>query len=269
MTSQPKNLKGEKVKPTLGAKLTKSPDQTVFDFWIVGITPLICHAWSEKAKNAMLLKQTKAVKPGREARVPEEDFAAALYSMGEDKHGKEMFGFPATAVKRCIVSAAHKDKGLARSALQAALWIHHDIVRVRPALAGAVCDMPLIRVYGTEPEMREDMVRVGAGLNKTASLSYRAQFSRWAMRITGVLNNTNMVPVSAMMELARAAGMTVGIGDWRTEKGGMFGSFVVASEDMSHEWEKFARSGDAALLPAPLDLASMFPGMPGDDETSE
>ena len=47
---------------------------------IVGDTPLIMHAWSEKAKREMLQKQMKATKTSaREAKNPVEDFIRSMY----------------------------------------------------------------------------------------------------------------------------------------------------------------------------------------------
>lgn len=53
-----------------------------------------------------------------------------------------------------------------------------------------MCDMPLVRIWGTDPEMREDMVKIGSGMTKTANLAYRAQFTHWAIRVTGEFNNS-------------------------------------------------------------------------------
>jgi len=46
--------------------LSKKTTFSYFDIWLVGDTPLITHAWSEKAKREMLQKQVKATKPGKE-----------------------------------------------------------------------------------------------------------------------------------------------------------------------------------------------------------
>lgn len=227
----------------LAALLSRKPVYKEFKFWIVGDTPLITHAWSEKAKRQMLEKQGKATRAGKEARDPHADFVASLYEMGNGH-----FGFPATGLKKCILSAAHKDKGIARSYVREALWLDADIVRVRPALAGAVCDMPLVRVFGVEPEMREDMVKVGVGMSKTASLAYRGQFSTWAMRITGKLNPT-VVTAEALAFLVQEAGLGHGIGEWRCEKDGIFGAFHLGDTDEEAAWEAFAAGkGDMPVV---------------------
>src|SRR5216684_2446740 len=151
----------ERVEPTttpvnLSAILSKKAIFQSFKIWIVGDTPLITHAWSQKAKLEMLSKQVKATKGGKEARDPQADYVSSLYEMGDGS-----FGFPATGFKNAVLSSAHKDKGIPRSTVMSALWIDAQMVRTRPALAGAICDMPLVRIWGGDPEMRDDMVKIG------------------------------------------------------------------------------------------------------------
>lgn len=219
-----------------------------FHIWIVGDTPLITHAWSHKARVEMLQKQVKAVKgAGKEARDPERDFVDSLYDLGDGT-----YGFPVTGVKNCFLSAAHKDKGIPQTVVMRALWLDAQIYRVRPALAGAVCDMPLVRIYGSKPEKREDMVRIGKGLNKTASLAYRAQFAVWAMHVTGEYDNSVLTP-DMLAFLIRASGHSCGLGEWRNEKKGVFGSFHLARIDEQRAWDKFA-SGKGPM-PVPTHYA--------------
>jgi len=209
-----------------------------FDVWLVGETPLITHAWSEKAKREMLQKQAKGTKAGKEARDPHADFVNSLYEMGTVGK-KTVYGFPVTGVKNAILSSAHKDKGVPRTTVTSALYLNADMVRVRPALAGAICDMPLVRIYGDEPAMREDMVRIGTGLNKKANLAYRAQFTNWAINLKGKFNPAVM-SAEQLIFLTNEAGIGIGIGEWRNERKGMFGAFRMANVEEQAAWEKFA-----------------------------
>jgi hypothetical protein len=227
---------------SLSAAMSLTTTFRKFSIWLVGDTPLITHAWSEKARREMLQKQVKATKAGKEARDPEQDFASSLYEMGEGA-----YGFPAMGVKNCILSAAHKDKGIARTTVMSNLWISGDMVRTRPALAGAVCDMPLIRIWGSDPEMREDMVKIGSGLNKVANLAYRAQFTIWAMRIDGRFNATTITP-EALAFLIQESGMASGLGEWRNERKGMFGAFHLADAEEEAAWDAFAAGGGVLPL---------------------
>jgi len=221
---------------SLASVLATKPAFKNFSVWLVGDTPLITHAWSHKAKAEMLQKQVKAPKGGKEARDPDADFVSSLYEMGDG-----VYGFPVTGIKNCILSAAHKDKGIARTGVMSALWLEADMVRVRPALAGAICDMPLVRIYGSKPEMREDMVKIGAGLQKTAQLAYRAQFTDWAFNIRGRYNAA-VLNAEQIAFLIVEAGMAYGLGEWRNERKGVFGAFHLADADAGEEraWDAFA-----------------------------
>ena len=230
----------------LTAALSKRVPFKRFEQWLCGDTPLIVHAWSEKAKREMLQKQVKATTSGKEKRDPQSDFLSSLYEMESG-----IYGFPATGIKNAIVSVAHKDKGIARVSVERALWIDAEMIKVRPALAGAICDMPLVRIYGGSPEMREDMVKIGSGLNKTANLAYRGQFRFWAMRITGRFNAT-VLTEEALAFLVADSGIAAGLGEWRNERKGMFGAFHLASQEETNAWEKYAAG--TGPLPVPSDL---------------
>lgn len=234
----------------LGAILSKKAIFHSFRLWLVGDTPLITHAWSQKAKLEMLQKQVKATRGGKEARNPEQDFVDSLYEMGENA-----YGFPSTGVKNCILASAHKDKGIARSAVMSALWIDAEMVRTRPALAGAICDMPLIRIHGGKPEMREDMTKIGSGLNKVANLAYRGQFTVWAMRVTGRFNSS-VITAEQLAFLIQESGLASGLGEWRNERKGVFGAFHLAMADEEAEWEAFAAGNGPLPLPANYRMAA-------------
>jgi len=232
----------------LGSLLSIKPIFQPLHIWLVGDTPLITHAWSHKAKLEMLQKQVKATKAGKEPRDPQADFVSSLYEMGKDAKGRQIYGFPVTGVKNAIMSAAHKDKGIARSGVLSALWLNADMVRTRPALAGAICDMPLVRIYGGDPEMREDMVKIGAGLNKVASLAYRGQFTIWALKISGRFNPA-VLTAEALTFLISESGLSAGLGEWRNEKKGIFGAFHLADLKEQQQWEKYAEGKSPLPIP--------------------
>jgi len=59
---------------------------------VVGDSPLICHAWSEKSKRQMLEKQMKKAALKKEAKSPERDYEESLYP-----YPGGGFGFPSAA----------------------------------------------------------------------------------------------------------------------------------------------------------------------------
>jgi hypothetical protein len=228
---------GERI--SLRESLSRKTEYATFGEWVVGDTPLITHAWSEKAKQEMLAKHVKATKPGREVRDPDSDFVNSLYPMGTDAQGKKFYGFPATGLKKAIYSVAHKDKGIPKTDVAASLWLDAAMIRVPPAKAGAICDLPLVRIWGSEPEMREDMVRIGT-VTKTAQLAYRAQFQFWAIRLRGRFNRSKL-SAESLAFLTNESGMGCGIGEWRNEKLGIFGAYHLANAEEAEAWEAFAR----------------------------
>lgn len=224
---------------SLASVFSKKAEFFDYKLWLVGNTPLITHAWSEKARREMLGKQTKATKAGKEERKPEEDYVNSQYPMGEDSAGRKAYGFPAMGVKNAILSAAHKDKGVPRTTAMGALWIDAEMVKTRPAMAGAVCNMPLLRIWGSEPQMREDMVKIGAGLSKIANLAYRSQHEFWAIKLVGRLNSSALTP-EQLAFLIQEAGMSSGLGEWRTERRGTFGAFHLGSLEEEAAWDRYA-----------------------------
>lgn len=192
---------------------------------IVGDTPLIVHAWSEKAKRMMLDAQTKATKTkGREVRDPYDDFIQSLYWIegkpeqstveafeAAVKNGAK-WGFPACAVKMAGNSAAYR-LGWVKNQMQlrGSYFLHTDFG-----------DMAEIK--GSIPEIREDMVRVGMG---SADLRYRGEFREWYMDMILEYNAGGDLSLEQIINVINAGGYTVGIGEWRPEKDGTFGRYHV------------------------------------------
>lgn len=172
---------------------------------LIGDSPLISHAWSEKAKKTMRDKQMKKATGGREAKDPEQEFQNSLHHMPGGGHGFPAIGFKASGVT-AVTSLASMTKVAARQAFH----INGD----------------LIRIEGAPPRMREDMVRVGMGL---ADLRYRGEFWPWFVRLP-VSYNTKMFSIEQIVNLFNTAGFAVGVGEWRPERDGQFGRFHVADE---------------------------------------
>lgn len=80
--------------------------------------------------------------------------------------------------------------------------------------------------------MREDVVRLG-GPSRSADLRYRPEFPEWrtALEVTYVKSSLTR---ESLLSLVDAGGMGIGIGEWRPEKRGEFGTYQV---DASREVE--------------------------------
>jgi hypothetical protein len=171
---------------------------------LIGDSPLICHAWSDKAKKMMLDKQMKRAVTTKEAKDPEQDFRDSLYRMPGGK-----FGFPSVAFKAAAVSACRFTDGVKMTAARGAFHIYGEMVEI----------------HG-EPTPREDMVRVGMGV---ADLRYRGEFKTWRATVVMRFNEAALSP-EQIVNLFNTAGFGVGVGEWRPERDGSYGMFHVATK---------------------------------------
>lgn len=192
---------------------------------IVGDTPLIMHAWSEKAKREMLEKQMKTTKSkAREAKNPVEDFIRSMYwlspmptDMSEEgfetaiKNGAR-FGFPVTGFKQAAISAAYR-MGWAKDkmSMRGAFFIDGD-------------ENQMIEIHSDTPIMREDMVKVGMG---TADIRFRGEFRNWYADLTVSYNKNGQHTLEQIINIINAGGYVCGVGEWRPERDGQYGMFHV------------------------------------------
>ena len=193
---------------------------------IVGDTPLIMHAWSEKAKRMMLEAQMGVAKgKKKEAKNPVDDFIRSMYwltPMPEDGTMESFeeaiangarFGFPVTAFKQAAISAAYR-MGWAKDkmSMRGAFFIDSD-------------ENGMIEIHSDTPEMREDMVKIGMG---TADIRYRGEFKNWYADLTISYNANGQYSLENIVNIINAGGYVCGVGEWRPERDGQNGMFHVA-----------------------------------------
>ena len=178
---------------------------------IVGKTPLIVHRFSEKAKKQML-DNMQGRKTPKQAKNPEAEYEAAFYRLTDS--GK--YGFPSLAFKQATVGGARFYSGVTMTALKQFMFINGERGDDGRALTW---------IEG-EPIMREDVVTVG---RNGSDLRYRPQFTEWraTLEVTYV---TSALTQGSVLSLIDAGGMGVGVGEWRPEKDGDFGTYGVDPE---------------------------------------
>lgn len=174
---------------------------------IVGTSPLIVHRFSEKARRVML-DAMQGRKSPKEPKNPEAEYLAAFYRFTDDS-----YGFPVIAFKAATVGGARFYSGVTMTALKQYMFFRGQI--------GADGQM-LAKIEG-EPRMREDVVRVGRG---GADLRYRPEFQKWSTSLE-VTYVTSSLTRSSVLSLIDAGGMGVGVGEWRPEKDGDFGTYRI------------------------------------------
>lgn len=180
------------------------------EFGITGLSPLIVQAWNDKARRQLRMTAAERRKMPKEAHNPEEEALAGCYYTEDGE-----FGVPMLAVKACLIGAAHKDLGLEKTLARKAIWLPGDPSSVWP-------------LQYESNHVREDIVRVG---NQQTSMRYRMQFDGWSVRAKLNLLVSDLTPRDLAVLLQRA-GLTIGICEWRPEKGGDFGRFDISKEAM-------------------------------------
>ncbi|WP_455387484.1 hypothetical protein [Petrachloros mirabilis] len=190
---------------------------------LIGLSPLITHKWSEKAKAMIRDKQQTGKKTkNRDLRDPEQECKDATYWCDAKC---TIPGAPVVAVKAAVIEAAHNDLGFPKTLLRKSLFIYpagrESIVPLEFAKQG--CGQGSKDSKFPAGELTEDVVRVGQG---STDLRYRPYFYDWAITTQWQID-AELLQVQDLLILLDRAGFGVGICEWRPEKGGEYGRFRV------------------------------------------
>jgi len=170
---------------------------------IEGTTPILFNRFRDVAIEGKSKKRT-----GAQADLDIED---KLY---KDEKGKVML--PSVYIKNCIVEAAKQFKivGKGKSTYS-------------KLVASTIDVMPF---YIDFESGKYEVFRISAvnPMTKGRMMTERPKFNKWSASFEIILND-EAVPVSVMNEILEHAGKYVGVGDWRPEKKGMFGKFMITS----------------------------------------
>lgn len=195
-------------------QISSIPAQTMI-IQIKGTSPLIVHNFSVKSKR-MMLEAQQGKKKVKENRDPQAEYEAAFYRIDRGD-GVERYGFPVTAFKAATVGAARFfDKSVTMTSLRQFMFMRGELTKADP--------QQLVEIVG-EPRMREDVVRLG-GLSRGADLRYRPEFAQWEAQLQ-VTFVTSAISKDSVLSLIDAGGMGIGVGEWRPEKRGEYGTYEI------------------------------------------
>lgn len=214
---------------------------------MIGTTPLYFNAMSAKAKRSLLIgggKKTTAEKKEIKHN-PEEEFRDSVY---RTNHGDTLLCFPSPGVKGAMATAALETAGVTKTSVNRLIFLPQQ----------------KIPVWG-KPYLKMDVVR-SADMNKTPDVRTRAFLPRWCAEVD-IAFITPTLSTHSIVSLLANAGVIVGIGDFRQEKGkGSHGTFAVAGDDLGEwqdVWDEITQEG-RAVQQAALDEPECY-----DDETSD
>jgi hypothetical protein len=196
---------------------------------------------AEKEKRNLLLPSGRKTQAERAASLkhnPIEEFRGSLHrTLRNDRPTRLVF--PAVGFKAALGTAALDMPATKKSQIGRLTWVLGD-------------DVP---IWGI-PELYMAVVR-NSDLNRTADVRTRAILREWATEIS-VSFARPLLTSSTVLHLLAAAGMTVGIGDYRQEKGkGSYGQFELV-DDKDARWQAVVKAGGRKDQDAAIELATPY-----------
>jgi hypothetical protein len=200
---------------------------------IVGTTALFQNRMANKVKQGLLVGTKKKTRAERIEikHDPKREYRDSMEMMLD---GPTALGIRVVAIKAAMCTAALETAGLTKSSTQRLIFMPGD----------------LTALYGT-PQLRLDVVR-SADMNRTPDVRSRAYLPRWGAEVEINFIFPQLSAMSVVTLLANA-GILVGVGDFRQEKGkGAFGSFrVLGDGEEDAEWDDLVKNhGREAQLEA-------------------
>ena len=170
---------------------------------IEGTTPLLFNRFRDVAIEGKSKKRTGAM---AEAQIEDK-----LY---QDENGKTQL--PATYLRNSIVEASKQFKIVGKGKSTYSKLVA-STVQIEPFYIELKADKyEVFRISAVNP------------MTKGRMMTERPKYNKWSASFEIILNDDS-VPVSVINEILEQAGKYVGVGDWRPEKKGMFGKFMITS----------------------------------------
>jgi hypothetical protein len=193
---------------------------------VEGTAPLIVHQWSEKARRMMLDSQQGRKTP-KVAKDPHQNFLDSMYRFDGVDRGEltplDSHGIPTMGLKAATVKGGARAFGKSVKMTE----LRQSLLFVPDGLGSDGLQLTRLTI-ASEPKIREDLVRVGMG---TADLRYRAEYRTWGATIR-VEFMPNVIDLGSIVALVDAGGAN-GVGEWRPERSGSFGTYRVAGESLA------------------------------------
>lgn len=214
---------------------------------MIGTTGFYFNAMSAKAKRTLLIGGGKKTAAQRKElkHDPEQEFRDSVYRLPK---GETLLGFPAPGVKGAMATAALETAGVTKTSVQRLIFLPEQ----------------RIKIWG-KPFLKMDVVR-SADMNKTPDIRTRAFLPRWCAEVD-IAFVTPTLSLHSVVSLLSNAGVIVGIGDFRQEKGrGSYGTFAVAGDDLGEWADTWA---DITQEGRDIQEAAMDDAEPYDEETAD
>ena len=194
-------------------KLTLELNTVYVDVTLTGINPLLVHRFREQDEQpkATRTQKTKAVKDTREE---------ALLAANIGKDGVHYLSAFAISNAMTTTGGNHKQ----RSSRKSLRYLVPSAIRIDAP------DTTIPILVKGKPAKNKDIVvdarPVVIPATKGRIMRYRPKYENWSMKF-GMEVNTDLIDVDMAQQLLMEAGLQVGLGDFRPEKRGPFGTFRI------------------------------------------
>ena len=179
---------------------------------IVGTSPLLMNRASQEVRAALDDRSPGKKKPVQaKTNVSDEDVIKGKSHYCDNK----TFGFPARSFKIAMMEIAKrfKDKKLPSTIVRSGVQIKGD-------------DNGLIPIeYESMQISKEFAVYKSTG---TANIATRPKFVKWGT-LLDVVFNESMISLDQILYLLVQAGFAIGVGSWRPDKNGTYGTFEIGA----------------------------------------
>lgn len=243
--------------PTKGKRPKKVSESVVDDvlevsrgritIHVVGETPLILNRMSEKAKRELLMPRGRLTQVQRATNLkhdPVEEYHASAYRL-QQPDAPTLLAILSTSFKKAMMTAALDLPGTKKAQIGRLTYVDGDYVGI----------------YGV-PKLFMSVTR-SADMNKTPDVRTRAIVPQWCARLS-VTFTQPLMREQAVVRLLLAAGISVGVGDWRLEKGsGNYGLFRLVEEG-DPTFTAIAAAGGRAAQEAAMETPVCY-----DDESAD
>lgn len=216
-------------------------------FCIRGKSAFVHNSMSAKVKQDLLLPPRKKSRMEKETTLkhdPLAEYRRSPYRSSDDAAPTRIV-FPAAGFKRAMATAALELPGVKKTQIGRLCWAEGFTVPI----------------FGI-PQLWMTTVR-SADMNRTPDVRTRAIMPEWASIVT-VSYVTPNLRAPAVVNLMSSAGIFIGVGDGRPEKGALsFGQFEVVRED-DEAFQRIMKTGGRDAQDAALESPTAF-----DMETEE
>lgn len=210
---------------------------------LVGSSPLIMNPMNQKVSRVLLAPpppKNRADKASRLKHDPMAEYRESMYLMREQSSAEPtLLGMPSTAFKTAMITAAKDVPGSSKAQMGRLTFVESDMVPI----------------YGV-PQLFCAVTRQ-SDINHTPDVRTRAILPTWAARVL-VTYVKPLLKYQDIFNLMTFAGVTIGVGDWRQEKGsGNYGRWRLVNAN-DPEYVSIVASGGLEAQKVGYDTPTMY-----------